>query len=977
MISSHKLKERFLFLIPFVMLVIIMLGVNIFAYETQDNTFGQHYSSNLRDYTGYTSEGGVALYNLADNASGILEDKWGSSDGTRNNGQTGVVFDGTDDYIDLGNNYDLYNDKPYYLFLDLKQDTVSATDENIIVKDNSYIFRIYNGAFIEYCYNGSYQGLQITDILDTNVQHKYLIYWNGSNYKVYQDGTDVTFGSGASSCVTDKNNNINNLGSGTFDGDIYNITIGHTELSDNEIQGFFNKNKPETRSSYYISDDENNSGNFTLDKNGVINKAISFNENKYIKTNLNINSEEITYSFWINKTDENNYYDIIGNGGYGTYNTSYCIWSNVTFGNKIECVNSLDIVSYPLELYNQYNHIVYIINSTNQSLYINGILVNTTSSSGIGVNQNNFIISAYNPLSPLSRGVGSIDEVRIYDRALSAEEVHNIYEEYDKTNISVTSNLASFGVQDSNFAVAINYSGIGGSVQCGVYDNSTNLSCPIQNGVAGSSSVICSMPTQLIFETVNLKPYCTNSSLEYWGQDYDIDLLNARLNVFATAGIGGSPLSDIYVMVDNTTYQNTGLNTYAYGTGTRQVKIWASGYAYEYRNVTFTTDLQNLSVTLYEDTLIKVSTFDISGNILNDTNITFTKTGYSLTENTGADNIFYDTFDSGNYTITVSHSLYSDSDYYVTLNSGSYIILDTYLDLESDTYSRTFTVKQRDNNNNVQNALLSFYRTINGSQTLQQQKYSDYNGQALAFLDATQPYVLRVSHPSYLTKEISFTPTDSEYTVYIGEGYVPEYETIYDDISYSILPTYNILYQGQYYDFNFSISSSLGQLEYWGLSVNNNGVITTQNITGQPSGSETNLNIYIGANTTAYIPVTVRYFFKSGAEDEEWSVTRTYWAYPNQISNNTIASAFALMTENLSPNGEKNYVQYLLMGFITIALVGFILISTGLRNLELIGTITVSIFSFWCLVGWFDWWLWALIAIPIYLLTIIKMARGS
>ena len=102
-------KETLLRLIPITLLLILCSIFVRAEYSTQydytnfssGNTFSQSYSGWLREDTGYTSDGGIALYNLALNPSGTLEDQWGSSDGTRNNGQSGVVFDGSDDYINV------------------------------------------------------------------------------------------------------------------------------------------------------------------------------------------------------------------------------------------------------------------------------------------------------------------------------------------------------------------------------------------------------------------------------------------------------------------------------------------------------------------------------------------------------------------------------------------------------------------------------------------------------------------------------------------------------------------------------------------------------------------------------------------------------------------------------------------------------------------------------------------------------------
>jgi len=542
---------------------------------------------------------------------------------------------------------------------------------------------------------------------------------------------------------------------------------------------------------------------------------------------------------------------------------------------------------------------------------------------------------------------------------------------------SLETNLSSYANVTTDFSVGINLTNFDSASTCGIETDNGLIYCSNETVVDDQTSNTCYVPSSFIREDVLYSPFCYNSSLTVHTDNESIFMDTHNLKINATSALSGSYIEDVYIKVNNITYQTEGNNSYAYGTGTQEVQIWADGYVIEYDNITFSSTPQNLTYDLYTANLIRVDLYDINGNDLTDVNITLSITGNTTQANTGNDSYYYNTFDAGVYTVVVSKTGYSSSTYYITLNNGSYINLATYLDLEENTLSRTFTVEDINNGEKIENALLYFYRTIDTELELITQGYSDYNGQVLAFLDPTQNYLLRVTHPSYLVKELSFTPTLSSYTVKVGVEYVPEYESIYDDITYNFEPTYSgILNQDQYYTANFSIVSSAGQLEYWGLSVNNDGDIYTINITDSPSGSQTGYGFTIPSISSGYTSVVITYFFKSGEESEAWTTTKTYYAYPVISSNNTIIEAFSNLTSQLeddSGSGSGDWIQYIMMGFITIALMGVLVWLFRIRDPIIIGSLTITLMAFWAYVGWFAWWLWALIAIPIYMILAIDI----
>ena len=103
---------------------------------------------------------------------------------------------------------------------------------------------------------------------------------------------------------------------------------------------------------------------------------------------------------------------------------------------------------------NNWNHLVYTftgIGYTNMKVYVNGVEVSYASGSGTGspiLNNDEFYLGAFNSVG-LDAFDGLIDDVRIYDYALTATEILNLYNE---------ASLSNCGLADSNSDGVVNIS---------------------------------------------------------------------------------------------------------------------------------------------------------------------------------------------------------------------------------------------------------------------------------------------------------------------------------------------------------------------------------------------------------------------------------------------------------------------------------------------------------------------------------------
>jgi len=128
-------------------------------------------------------------------------------------------------------------------------------------------------------------------------------------------------------------------------------------------------------------------------------------------------------------TSINNYYSFLGSAyGNGTEGAIY------TGGSWTPLVDS------PAIPINQWTHVVFTYNRVNAKIYINGVLVNTTSRTSVIDTSNYSLVLGGKSTTDRTRDFnGSLDDVTIYNKALTAEQINGIYAEgheyYDNENI--------------------------------------------------------------------------------------------------------------------------------------------------------------------------------------------------------------------------------------------------------------------------------------------------------------------------------------------------------------------------------------------------------------------------------------------------------------------------------------------------------------------------------------------------------------
>lgn len=174
----------------------------------------------------------------------------------------------------------------------------------------------------------------------------------------------------------------------------------------------------------------------TADRFGNANRAYSFDDEKYIEVadNALLRSvgNVVTIAAWINPTawDDNGYewMTLLCKGDTDTVNRNLAFSFNRYRG--LETAQQDDLISLSaVPCMNQWQHVAYASDGSNVKVYINGQLVGSRATSWKS-SQNNFPLTiGRDDAGGIEYFHGSMDDIRIYNRALTATEISAIYNE--------------------------------------------------------------------------------------------------------------------------------------------------------------------------------------------------------------------------------------------------------------------------------------------------------------------------------------------------------------------------------------------------------------------------------------------------------------------------------------------------------------------------------------------------------------------
>jgi len=224
----------------------------------------------------------------------------------------------------------------------------------------------------------------------------------------------------------------------------FNVSKKQDAALDNGLVGLWTFDAPDmSGTTAYDRSGQGNNGTLTNGPTrqiGKIGQALSLapsgNVNAGNGSSLNVTDNTQSISFWIQRSSANQTgVSIIDRGAPGSPGSGYTIGLGVSpcTANQLKVtkfsVADICVGSFPTNT--NWHHVVVVWNSSGEFAYIDGVL-----SSPTGTNTGNFLSSTNNFVIT---GLNSlIDEVRIYNRALSADEIKRLYNMGATTKFNVS-----------------------------------------------------------------------------------------------------------------------------------------------------------------------------------------------------------------------------------------------------------------------------------------------------------------------------------------------------------------------------------------------------------------------------------------------------------------------------------------------------------------------------------------------------------
>jgi uncharacterized protein (TIGR02145 family) len=232
-----------------------------------------------------------------------------------------------------------------------------------------------------------------------------------------------------------------------------------------------------------------NGATLTTDRFGLSNKAYSFNSN-YISVPHNSlfnfeTNNSVTVSLWFNTTNKVGSVFVQKQSGVGAtqngFNVGFLNSNTNLAGISQKATGSMSIISTPSSIINSntWYHLVYVFNNGVASLYVNGqlILNQTDPGSQVG-NSITDLIFGYGLPSNNAYYNGKLDDIAIYNRALTQQEITNLYSGSSPPTITTTASPTLINCGESTTLTA---SSTSAAQPCLKADLPANL----QNGLVG------------------------------------------------------------------------------------------------------------------------------------------------------------------------------------------------------------------------------------------------------------------------------------------------------------------------------------------------------------------------------------------------------------------------------------------------------------------------------------------------------------
>ena len=451
---SHTRELFFLCFLSIVSTILFLVSFSLVSAATitlPPNNLG------LIGYWSFDDESGT----VATDHSGNGNDGTLQGDPTWTNGKKGgaLDFDGSDDYVDLATQIPNQTNGTYSAWIKYSGSGNSAVF-GTSGGNPSYIFLFFNADNIFVGDNASSQVSWPFSPADFTDTWKLLtLVKSGSTLTLYVDG--VSQGSRSMTNITP----VDYIGTGQtgggdyhFNGQIDDLRIYNRALTSTDIQALYNSGTAQRKTvsetnliGHWTFDDasgdtatdssgNNNTGTLQGDTtwtNGKKGTALSFDgDEDYVElsdSGFKASDTAITITAWVKPESIGVYRKILEHN----LNSCFLFDVNINGNPRFNVCTHDDSVEDTSTVLQDWTHLAGVATENGQvALYVNGELVGTTVTTTFSEISTSGIAIGSDRRGTLSEFDGAIDDVRIYNTALSPEEIKTLYNE---THITINS----------------------------------------------------------------------------------------------------------------------------------------------------------------------------------------------------------------------------------------------------------------------------------------------------------------------------------------------------------------------------------------------------------------------------------------------------------------------------------------------------------------------------------------------------------
>jgi hypothetical protein len=385
------------------------------------------------------------------------------------------------------------------------------------------------------------------------------------------------------------------------------------------------------------------------------------------------------------------------------------------------------------------------------------------------------------------------------------------------------------------------------------------------------------------------------------------------------------------------------------------VFIDAAGYAYANKTLLTNDNIKFMNFSLYPTNSILMYVRDEGTGLLLTENSTalFSYDGGEFTENITNGTHLVESLTPAQYTITFDSESYESRVYIVTVTNRSHQTLTAFL--TSSTSTTTFTVLDANSGSDVINALVTMYRTMNGSWAAIEARYTDITGRAQFSYTSSVNYKFYISRTNYTNLVFYLNPIlfDS-YTIELEPIISLDHAQDYDHTAIIYDP--KLFYVGVDNNFTWIIQNPYGELIQYGYNLTWDGGYSTAS-GSNAIGEQLNTNFTL-TGLGSLDQITLHYYYETTIA----GIRNFTYYYPVIIatSNNTMLA-----------NKNTTYGLGLFERvFITVVMVLFIVGIATMVGQALAGMgLGLAMFGFFVYIGFLPVWL-VLITITVGLLII-------